>query len=337
MDLISIKILSFFSILAIAIIGGSIPLWWAKWTESERFFSLGNAFAGGLFLGVGFMHLLPEGIEQLAHFSGFPLGTAVATAGFALLLLIDRVLFPENDLGEAIKEAGTRTFYPYVLLGMLSIHSIVAGVALGLEQHLAGAITLLVGILFHKGPAAFALILSARSGNVNPSRQRVFLGLFCLMTPLGILLGISGGSLFISEDRLYLLLQGIFNAFAAGTFIYIAVIDIIDKELTLHQLQIARYSVSAAVGNDDVAMPVPKRDRFLKFGLIVLGIVLVALISEWLHSAHGHSQGHAHTSQLIYDEKTLEKSGDVANVATYGAQFGLRFTQDSAALPTFAS
>lgn len=294
MDLITIKIISFVSILGIALIGGSIPFWWAKWTESERFFSLGNAFAGGLFLGVGFMHLLPEGIEQLSHFSDFPLGTAVATAGFALLLLIDRVLFPENDLGEVVKESGTQTIYPYVLLCMLSIHSIVAGIALGLEQHIAGAITLLVGILFHKGPAAFALMLSARTASVSQSRQRSFLALFCLMTPIGILLGTSSGTLFISQDDLYLLLQGIFNAFAAGTFIYIAVIDIIDKELTMHQMQIARYSVSAVAGSDDVAMPAPKRDRFLKFVLIVVGILLVALISEWLHSSHGHGQGHLH-------------------------------------------
>lgn len=290
MDIVTVKVISFLAILAIAIVGGLIPLISAKYTNSERFFSLGNAFAGGLFLGVGFIHLLPEGIEMLSIYSEFPWGAVTATIGFAALLLIDRILFPESQVNASLSKSGTETIYPYVLLAMLSIHSIVAGIALGLEEQIAGAITLLIGIVFHKGPAAFALILSTHMAGIHRSRQQAFLAFFCVMTPLGIVLGASSSVLFAASSNVYGVMQGAFNAFAAGTFIYIAVIDIIDKELTTHQLELARYTVDAVTGEGDVPMPRRGDDRLGKFLLIVVGIVLVALISEWSHASHGEHQ-----------------------------------------------
>ena len=124
-DIVTVKAISFVAILAIAIVGGLIPLLSAKSTNSERFFSLGNAFAGGLFLGVGFIHLLPEGMEMLSAYSEFPWGAVTATAGFGVLLLLDRILFPEYQVSDSLRNSGTESIYPYVLLAMLSIHSIV--------------------------------------------------------------------------------------------------------------------------------------------------------------------------------------------------------------------
>lgn len=301
MDIVTVKVISFVSILAIAIVGGSIPLFSAKFTNSERFFSLGNAFAGGLFLGVGFIHLLPESMEMLSAYSDFPWGAVIATIGFAALLLLDRILFPEYRVSKSMRESELESIYPYVLLAMLSIHSFVAGIALGLEEHLVGAIALLIGILFHKGPAAFALILSTHMAGIQRSRQKAFLAFFCVMTPLGIALGVSGSVIFASSSDVYGVLQGAFNAFAAGTFIYIAVIDIIDKELTTHQLEVARYAVSAVTGDDDVPMPRQGDDRLVKFLLIGIGIVLVAFISEWAHAPHDATDHTEHDSEVLFD------------------------------------
>ena len=298
MEIITLKVISLIAIFAIAIIGGLIPLISAKLGNSERFFSLGNAFAGGLFLGVGFIHLLPEGIQVLSAYSEFPWGSVAATVGFAVLLLLDRILFPEHKNAKTLQGAGSETIYPYVLLAMLSIHSIVAGIALGLEEQIAGSVAMLVGILFHKGPAAFALIVSAHSAGVARARQKSILAFFSVMTPLGIIFGIGSGVVFSSANDLHGIMQGAFNAFAAGTFIYIAVIDIIDKELRTHQLQTARYVVSAVVGEDDVPKPAHADDRYSKFVLIIVGIVLVAFISDWKHSPHeGYGDSHDHAEQ----------------------------------------
>lgn len=305
MDIVTVKVISFVAILAIAIIGGSIPLLSAKFANSERFFSLGNAFAGGLFLGVGFIHLLPESMEMLSVYSDFPWGAVIATIGFAALLLLDRILFPEYRISKSMRETESESIYPYVLLAMLSIHSFVAGIALGLEEHLVGAVALLIGIVFHKGPAAFALILSTHMAGIQRSRQKVFLAFFCVMTPLGIVLGVSGSVLFAPSSDVYGVLQGAFNAFAAGTFIYIAVIDIIDKELTTHQLEVARYAVSAVTGDDDVPMPRQGDDRLVKFFLIGIGIVLVAFISEWAHAPHHENEHSEHNAKVYLNTHTV--------------------------------
>ncbi len=306
MDIVTVKVISFLAILAIAIVGGLIPLISAKYTNSERFFSLGNAFAGGLFLGVGFIHLLPEGIEMLSAYSKFPWGAVTATIGFAALLLIDRILFPESQVNASLSKSGSETIYPYVLLAMLSIHSIVAGIALGLEEQIAGAITLLIGIVFHKGPAAFALILSTHMAGIHRSRQKTFLAFFCVMTPLGIVLGASSSVLFAASSNVYGVMQGAFNAFAAGTFIYIAVIDIIDKELTTHQLEMARYAVGATATKDGAPTRRRGDDRLGKFLLIVVGIVLVALISDWNHAPHSE-HGNTENEVELHPEMTARE------------------------------
>ena len=289
MELLTVKIISLIAILAVALLAGMIPLVSARLTNSERFFSLGNAFAGGLFLGVGFIHLLPEGIEMLSAYSDFPWGAVAATSGFAVLLLLDRILFPDHQLGNSSEK-----LYPYVLLAMLSIHSIVAGVALGIEEYITGAVALLIGIVFHKGPAAFALIVCTHLAGLDQARQKSILVLFSVMTPLGILLGLGSGYIFLTTSAAYGALQGVFNAFAAGTFIYIAVMDIIDKELTTHQKQMAQFEASAAAGEDEIPVPQQASDRLLKFGLIVFGIALVGVMTEWTHSPHDHGFERGH-------------------------------------------
>ena len=96
MPLLTFKLLAAVAILAIAVIGGVIPLFAARHESSRRFFSLGNAFAGGLFLGVGFIHLLPEGMEKLEGVVDYPLAALLAALGLGALLLIDRVIYGDH-------------------------------------------------------------------------------------------------------------------------------------------------------------------------------------------------------------------------------------------------
>ena len=44
----------------------------ARHHGSRRFLSLGNSLAGGIFLGAGFIHLLPEAGEALREHSSIP-------------------------------------------------------------------------------------------------------------------------------------------------------------------------------------------------------------------------------------------------------------------------
>ena len=93
-SLLTIKIVAVLSILAVGIAGGIIPLLAARQHGSRRFLSQGNSLAaGGIFLGAGFIHLLPEAGEAFEETFEYPLAPLLAAAGVGLLLLIDRVLF----------------------------------------------------------------------------------------------------------------------------------------------------------------------------------------------------------------------------------------------------
>ncbi len=294
---LAIKIIAGVSILGIAIVGGMIPILVSKQQASRRYLSLGNALAGGIFLGVGFVHLLPEADEALRNVVDYPLAPLLAALGVGLLLLIDRVVLEGRNSMLGQEDEPTRPpFYAFVLLIVLSVHSIIAGMALGLQPEAAAALVVMLGILFHKGSAAFALIVTAHSAGNRKLWQTLWL--FAVMTPIGIVLGTVAGQVF--EGRTALVFEGSFNAIAAGTFIYVAVMDVLDAEMSRERDRVAHYVRSSLMGEDDVPMPEQDRDRWLKFALVVIGIGAMAVMGLWhqhSHLGHSHDDGHDHGAQ----------------------------------------
>ena len=279
MSLLEIKILAAVSILAIGIVGGVIPLLAARHDASRRFLSLGNALAGGIFLGVGFIHLLPEAGEALKGVVDYPIAPLLTAFGVVVLLLVDRVLFDvsgKTDTGADVHQP----IYPVVLLAMLSIHSIITGIALGIESEVAASLLVMIAILSHKGSAAFALMVSVQAAGADRERLRRVLIIFVLMTPIGIILGTLASGLF--EGYTAHLAEGSFNALAAGTFIYIAILDVIDVEMSRKDDRIARFVRSSLHGIDDAAMPEQDKDRILKFILIFVGLASMAVLALWV-------------------------------------------------------
>ena len=167
-----------------------------------------------------------------------------------------------------------------VLLVALSIHSIIAGIALGLEPEVAASVLVMLGILFHKGSAAFALMVSAHSAGADSRRLTFILSVFVVMTPLGILVGTVAANLL--EGTAATVIEGSFNALAAGTFIDVAILDVIDAEMSRFDDRVARFVSSALMGEGDVAMPVQDRDRFLKFVLVIAGLASMAVLGIWM-------------------------------------------------------
>ena len=263
------------------IVGGVIPLLAARHQASRRFLSLGNALAGGIFLGVGFIHLLPEAGEALGEVVDYPLAPLLAAVGVLVLLLIDRVLFETNRTLEPGQGGETfQPIYPFILLVVLSIHSIIAGIALGLQAEVAASLLVMFAILFHKGSAAFALMVSVHAAGADRRRLWTVLTIFVMMTPLGILLGTVASGFF--EGRAAVFIEGSFNALAAGTFIYIAILDVIDAEMSRIDDRIAHFVRSSLLGKDDVPMPAQDTDRKFKFMLVFLGLASMALLGIWV-------------------------------------------------------
>lgn len=278
-SLLTIKIVAALSILAVGVAGGIIPLLAARQQGSRRFLSLGNSLAGGIFLGAGFIHLLPEAAEAFEGTFEYPVAPLLAAVGVGLLLLIDRVLF-EGYARPGQEKETRQPIYALVLLVVLSIHSIIAGAALGLEAEVSTSVLVMLGILFHKGSAAFALMVSVRASGADQRHLWTVLTLFVVMTPLGIVVGTVASNLF--EGQAVELIGGGFNALAAGTFIYVAILDVINAEMSRIDDRVAHFMRSTLIGNDDVSMPLKDTDRSLKFVLVFVGLAGMAVLGIWV-------------------------------------------------------
>jgi len=190
---------------------------------------LANAFAGGVFLGAGLLHMLTDAGVKFDEFLpnvDFPLVALVAGLGFLLMLLLDKVLLKFGHHASENFDSGK--VYPYVLMLALSVHSVIAGIALGLEDELIMAVTILVAVLAHKATASMALAISFIRGNLARPRRNRLLLMFYAMTPVGLLLGTTGAHFLDGVDES--MVEGIFDALAAGTFLYIAIVNILSEE-----------------------------------------------------------------------------------------------------------
>ncbi len=231
MDIFYFKVLAVLIVFSIGFASGLFPLRYQVTKSNQLFFSIGNSLAGGVFLGAGLLHLLPDGIELLANESQYPLALLLCALSLAVLLFIEKVLFIETESRDLDKVAEAPSYYPYLLAVVLSIHSFIAGITLGIEKAFMASIVLFIAIIAHKGSAAFALGISLRRAAIALKKHIRVVLLFSCMTPMGILFGSGIAELFSSHTGR--VLEGVFDSLAAGTFLYVSVLDIIEEEFSI--------------------------------------------------------------------------------------------------------
>jgi zinc and cadmium transporter len=209
----SARLALYSSIIVLGALGGALLPLYSK-TRGRQVAFL--AFAAGVMLGAAFFHMLPEAVEVGGYGA-----LAVVPLGFLLLFILERYVFVH--VCEEPPECHDHSHNPAMgltaFLG-LSVHTLFDGVALGSAVTEGVGLMALLAIVAHKIPSSMSLAAILVSEGRSRRGTLAFVGLFGAMVPVGAVL--------------YTLLQGSVDriasralAFSAGTFLYIAVSDLL--------------------------------------------------------------------------------------------------------------
>jgi zinc and cadmium transporter len=201
-------------LLALAGTAGGMPLV-RSW--SHRGLHVLASVAAGLLLGTVFLHLLPELSGSLPDEGpGSRAPWVVGLAGFLALFFVEKVWLERRN-GDSHRVVW------YACYTGLSLHAAVAGLALALVfDHGSATWPILIAILLHKIGESFSLATVMRLAGLQIGRLVVFLLLFALITPAGMLVG---RNLLTPEAGHDLIVEG----FACGTFLYVAACDLLPE------------------------------------------------------------------------------------------------------------
>ena len=137
-----------------------------------------------------------------------------------------------------------------ILVATLSLHSLLEGVAIGLQDGVQNAVTIFVAVLFHKCLMAFSMGTNLVHADQAGKKVVAAACIFAFASPIGIAIGLiiksSGG-----DDSVTTLINSILQAIATGTFLYITFFEVLVKEFESHGNRLAKV-LSLFVGYGSV-------------------------------------------------------------------------------------
>ena len=145
------------------------------------------------------------------------------------------------------------SFITAMLMGVaLCFHSLLEGAALGAQETITNSLHIFIAIVSHKGLAAYALGSSLVESRVNMEKFWKVIVPFTLASPAGILLG------FLLSELAKGMGAAAASALASGTFLFVAFMEVIPRELELED-----YNV------------------FLKLAALLAGFAAMSLLAIW--------------------------------------------------------
>ncbi len=261
MDTVILFLAYSLGILVISMVGAFLP---RIRKLSDRQIHLLVALSAGIFVGLLFLLLLPEALEACeeggvdTHYAFYAILT-----GF-LLIMTAEVYIKHRHMSGCSCECssdphGHRMTSMSSFIG-LSIHAACDGLALAATFLAGGEVAAIttVGMCVHKFVVLFSLSSMLLVSEVPKRRSLMYLLCFGLITPVAgmVFFGLLSG---LSDVHG---LTGIPLAFAAGTFMYVALCDILPE--AFHR----------------------KRQDVLSYGLVIAGVLIVLAITLLFPHVH---------------------------------------------------
>ena len=167
-------------LIATVILSGGLALKISK-TATLQFILV---FTGGYLFSITVVHLLPEVYQSTTNILWMGIMVLV---GFFLQQILEFFTsgVEHGHIHEFDSHHSHKKFLAINVVLALCLHSILEGTLL----KTAGMETMLVGILLHKAPAAYALVTVLKCHHISKKGILIFLTVFAISSPLGIILG----------------------------------------------------------------------------------------------------------------------------------------------------
>lgn len=208
--------ITFVTPLAVAL----VPL--ARRRIGDRTIHVMLGLSAGLLLGISFLDILPESFGALGTGDPILLSSGLF-AGFFALFLVEYFLLHGQGEGHHFGR-GERKPFGAVALGALVFHGTLDGFVIPLGFALSGTAgtVIVLAIALHQIPDSVAAVSIALGAGYDRRRATRFVLLSAVDTPIGIALGL----MFVGAGSAAL---PVALAFAAGTFLFVAAVDLIPE------------------------------------------------------------------------------------------------------------
>ncbi|EHL32874.1 ZIP family metal transporter [Legionella drancourtii] len=247
----SLKILFALSIFIVILLAGWYPFRKRIKDDKHIDFPVGETLATGVFLGAALLHMLPEANSLFKTMGyNYPFAFIITGAVFLIFLWFEH-------LGKELYHHHNAEHPAFALLawGMLSVHSVMLGAALGLAHHNSVIIMLFLAIITHKWAESFAIAVQLNKSSMSMNHNLIFFILFSFMTPLGIYFGWYFGH-GVETNSIF---DPILMAASAGTFLYLG---------TLHGLE--------------RCVMVERCCNLRDFSFVIIGFTLMAMVAIYV-------------------------------------------------------
>lgn len=221
------------------LLGGGIAFYFQK--NNKNLLQLVLSFSGAFILGISVLHLMPVAFSN----PGNSVGLLILLGFFVQLLLEQLSQGVEHGHIHAPHEQAKTGFALQVLLG-LCVHAFFEGMPLSNETIHAHHHHdhLLYGIILHKAPAAFALVLLLLISGYQKTFIWVSLLVFAAMSPLGAAVG----QYLQTHGGLTAVRQNYIVAFVVGSFLHIATTILFEVDNSSHHHIPLKKFVAILVG-----------------------------------------------------------------------------------------
>lgn len=263
-EAMKLKYIAISSILVASIAGVSLPLVTRAMPAlgpDRDLFVLVKAFASGVILATGYMHVLPDSFEDLESgclpekpWRKFPFTTFVAMLSAILTLMVDSfslsyhkkkhssaVVAEDEHNSLPISEKKTQLIKYRIVAQVLEmgivVHSVVIGLAMGSSYNPCSIRPLIAALCFHQffeGMGLGGCILQADYGFMTNSIMVFF---FSTTTPFGIAMGIGLANVYSETSPTSLIVVGLLNACSAGLLNYMALVELLASDFMGSKLQ----------------------------------------------------------------------------------------------------